>query len=156
MAQASDKANLLVATDARSSRGLLRGVVHDDVANHLGGVAGHAGLFSTAKEVGIIGQMLLNGGTYGGKRVLAEATVGRMLTNVNSGLPAVDPERPNRSSAHGLGVVLNQPWFMGKLASAATFGHTGFTGTSLLVDPRRKLVLVLLTNRAHPNWSWAN
>lgn len=153
---ASDKANLLVATDARSSRGLLRGVVHDDVANHLGGVAGHAGLFSTAKEVGIIGQMLLNGGTYGGKRILAEATVRRMLTNVNSGLPAVDPERPNRSSAHGLGVVLNQPWFMGKLASAATFGHTGFTGTSLLVDPRRKLVLVLLTNRAHPNWSWAN
>jgi CubicO group peptidase (beta-lactamase class C family) len=45
---------------------------------------------------------------------------------------------------------------MGRLSSATTFGHTGFTGTSLLVDQRRRLVLVLLTNRAHPNWSWAN
>lgn len=153
---ATDQATRLVATDARSSRGLLRGVVHDDVANRLGGIAGHAGIFGTAHEVGVIGQMLLNGGTYGGKRILAAATVRRMLTNVNEGLPAIDPERPNRSSAHGLGVVLNQPWFMGKLSSPKTFGHTGFTGTSLLVDPGRKLVLALLTNRAHPNWSWAN
>jgi CubicO group peptidase (beta-lactamase class C family) len=45
---------------------------------------------------------------------------------------------------------------MGRLASAQTFGHTGFTGTSLLVEPKRRLVLVLLTNRAHPNWSWSN
>jgi CubicO group peptidase (beta-lactamase class C family) len=152
----ADRSSRLVATDARSSRGLLRGVVHDDVANHLGGIAGHAGVFSTAADLAVIGQLLLNGGTYGGKRILAEATVKRMLTNINTGLPAVDPERPNRSSAHGLGVVLNQPWFMGKLSSPRTFGHTGFTGTSLLVDPGRKLVLVLLTNRAHPNWSWAN
>ncbi|HEX6968138.1 MAG TPA: serine hydrolase domain-containing protein [Micromonosporaceae bacterium] len=151
-----DRNTRLAATDARSSRGLLRGVVHDDVANHLGGIAGHAGIFSTAEEVAVIGQMLLDGGRYGGKRILSEATVRRMLTNVNAGVPAIDPERPNRPSDHGLGVVLNQPWFMGKLASRRTFGHTGFTGTSLLVDPSRRLVLVLLTNRAHPNWSWAN
>jgi CubicO group peptidase (beta-lactamase class C family) len=152
----TDRATRLVATDARSSRGLLRGVVHDDVAYLLGGIAGHAGIFSTAEEVAVIGQLLLGGGSYNGTRILAEDTVRRMLTNVNAGLPAVDAERPNRPSDHGLGVVLNQPWFMGKLCSPQTFGHTGFTGTSLLVDPTRQLVLVLLTNRAHPNWSWAN
>ncbi|MET8121895.1 serine hydrolase domain-containing protein [Micromonospora sp. NPDC005189] len=150
------KASRLVATDARSSRGLLRGTVHDDVANHLGGIAGHAGVFATATDLAAIGQMLLNGGTYQGKRVLAAATVRRMLTNLNAGKPAVDPERPNRTAAHGLGVVLNQSWFMGRLASTRTFGHTGFAGPSLLVDPNRKLVLALLTNRAHPNWSWSN
>jgi CubicO group peptidase (beta-lactamase class C family) len=146
----------LVATDARSSRGLLRGIVHDQVADVLGGVAGHAGLFSTAYDVAVLGQMLLNGGEYGGARILSEAVVRRMLTNVNSGLPAVDAERPQRTSTHGLGVELNQPWFMGRLAAPLTFGHTGFTGTSLLVAPERRLVLVLLTNRAHPNWTWAN
>lgn len=151
----ADRARL-VATDARSSRGLLRGVVHDDVAHALGGIAGHAGIFSTAADLAVVGQMLLGGGAYRGKRILAEATVRRMLANANPGLPAIDPERPGRSADHGLGVVLNQPWFMGKLSTPQTFGHTGFTGTSLLVHPRRKLVLVLLTNRAHPNWSWAN
>ncbi|MFF0154572.1 serine hydrolase domain-containing protein [Micromonospora sp. NPDC005203] len=150
------KAGRLVATDARSSRGLLRGTVHDDVANHLGGIAGHAGIFATATDLAVIGQLLLNGGTHQGRRILAAATVRRMLTNQNAGKPAVDPERPNRTAAHGLGVVLNQSWFMGRLASARTFGHTGFAGPSLLVDPGRKLVLALLTNRAHPNWSWAN
>ncbi|HEX7745464.1 MAG TPA: serine hydrolase domain-containing protein [Micromonosporaceae bacterium] len=152
----ADRQAKLVATDARSARGLLRGVVHDDVANRLGGIAGHAGIFSTPAEVAVIGQLLLNGGTYRGRRILTERTVRRMLTNANAGLPAVDPERPHRTSDHGLGVVLNQPWFMGRLSARETFGHTGFTGTSLLVSPARKLVLVLLTNRAHPNWSWAN
>jgi CubicO group peptidase (beta-lactamase class C family) len=146
----------IVATDARSSRGLLRGVVHDEVANAMGGVAGHAGLFSTAADLGVFGQALLNGGAHQGTRILAEATVRTMLTNANPGLPAVDPDRPGRSADHGLGVELNQPWFMGALASPRTFGHTGFTGTSLLVDSGRGLVLVLLTNRAHPQWSWSN
>ncbi|WBB68465.1 serine hydrolase domain-containing protein [Micromonospora sp. WMMD812] len=153
---ANARASRLVATDARSSRGLLRGTVHDDVANHLGGIAGHAGVFASAADLAAIGQLLLDGGTHRGRRILAEATVRRMLTNANGGKPAIDPERPNRTSAHGLGVVLNQPWFMGRLSSARTFGHTGFAGPSLLVDPGRGLVLTLLTNRAHPNWSWAN
>lgn len=152
----SDARSRLVATDARSSRGLLRGVVHDDVANHLGGVAGHAGIFSTAADVAVLAQALLDGGSYRGVRILAEATVRKMLTNFNAGLPAIDAERPGRPADHGLGVMLNQPWFMGRLASVQTFGHTGFTGTSFVVDRRRRLVLVLLSNRAHPNWSWAN
>jgi CubicO group peptidase (beta-lactamase class C family) len=146
----------LVATDARTSRGLLRGTVHDDVANHLGGVAGHAGVFATARDVAAIGQMLLDGGTFNGRRVLSTDTVAKMLTDVNKGKPATDPDRPHRTADHGLGVEINQPWFMGKLASPTTFGHTGFTGTSLLVAPARKLVLVLLTNRAHPNWTWSD
>jgi CubicO group peptidase (beta-lactamase class C family) len=153
---AAERAARMVATDARSPRGLLRGVVHDDVANIMGGVAGHAGIFSTAADVAAIGQLLLDGGVYRGRRILAEATVARMLTNVNPGLPAIDHERPFRTSAHGLGVVLDQPWLMGRLSSPRTFGHTGFTGTSLVVDPRRRVVLVLLTNHAHPNWSWSN
>lgn len=152
----ADQAARLVATDARSSRGLLRGVVHDDVANRFGGVAGHAGIFSTAADLAVIGQLLLDGGQYRGKRILTEATVRTALTNVNHGKPAIDADRPGRSADHGLGFELDQPWFMGKLASPQTFGHTGFTGTSLVVDPSRRMVLVLLTNRAHPNWSWAN
>ncbi|WP_090797504.1 serine hydrolase domain-containing protein [Asanoa ishikariensis] len=150
------QAKRLAATDARTSRGLLRGTVHDDVANIMGGVAGSAGVFSTAADVAVIGELLLNGGTYKGERILSAATVKRMLTNANKGKPAVDPERPHRTADHGLGVVLNQPWFMGKLAGPRTFGHTGFTGTSLVVNPDRRLVFVLLTNRAHPNWSWAD
>ncbi len=100
--------------------------------------------------------MLLAGGTYNGKRILSAATVKQMLTNVNKGKPAIDPDRPHRTADHGLGVEINQPWFMGKLASATSFGHTGFTGTSLLVVPARRQVIVLLTNRAHPNWSWSD
>jgi CubicO group peptidase (beta-lactamase class C family) len=146
----------LVATDARTSRGLLRGTVHDDVCHLLGGVAGHAGLFGTAADVAVIGELLLNGGTYGGRRILSSEVVARALTNVNKGKPAVDAERPDRTADHGLGVELNQPWFMGRLATPASFGHTGFTGTSLLVVPDRRMVVVLLTNRAHPNWSWSD
>jgi CubicO group peptidase (beta-lactamase class C family) len=146
----------LVATDATPGRGLLRGVVHDPNAHALGGVAGHAGLFSTSTDLAILGQMLVNGGEYGGKRVLSEETVRKMLVNVNPGIPAIDPEqRPTRTAAHGLGVELNQSWFMGRLGSSLTFGHTGFTGTSIVVDPARRVALVLLTSRAHPDWHWA-
>jgi CubicO group peptidase (beta-lactamase class C family) len=80
----------------------------------------------------------------------------KALTNVNKGKKAIDAERPDRTADHGLGVELDQSWFMGKLATPSTFGHTGFTGTSLLVSPARKTVVVLLTNRAHPNWSWSD
>lgn len=153
---AADVAARVVATDARTSRGLLRGVVHDDVANVLGGVAGHAGLFTTAADLTVIGRMLLAGGTYGGQRILEASTVERMLANATPGLPVVDVDHPDRPSDHGLGVALNQPWYMGRFASTRTFGHTGFTGTSLLVDPRYNLVIVVLTNRAHPNWTWSN
>jgi CubicO group peptidase (beta-lactamase class C family) len=151
---AKDK-NRLVATDARTSRGLLRGRVHDDVADTLGGVAGHAGIFGTAADVAAIGRLMLDGGAYRGRRILSAGIVRRALTDANAGKPAIDPDRPHRTSSHGLGFELNQPWFMGRLAGPQTFGHTGFTGTSLLVEPRRRLVLVLLTNRAHPDWTWS-
>ncbi|UWZ38921.1 serine hydrolase [Dactylosporangium roseum] len=146
----------LVATEARKARGLTRGVVHDDLCLALGGVAGHAGMFGTASDLAVLGQMLINGGEYGGRRILSEKIVRRMLVNANRGLPAIDAERPGRSSTHGLGVELQQPWFMGKLARPLTFGHTGFTGTSWLVDPDRRVVVVLLTNRAHPDWTRAD
>jgi CubicO group peptidase (beta-lactamase class C family) len=146
----------LVATDARSSRGLLRGTVHDDVCNHLGGTAGHAGLFGTAQDVAVVGQLMLNGGTHNGRRLLSAGILKTALTNVNKGKKAIDADRPKRTADHGLGVELNQPWFMGRLATPSTFGHTGFTGTSLLVSPDRNMVVVFLTNRAHPNWSWSD
>jgi CubicO group peptidase (beta-lactamase class C family) len=130
------------------------GVVHDGNARSLSGVAGHAGLFSTAHDLAVVCQMLINGGEYGGHRLLGEPTVRAMLTDVNRGLPAADPGRVGRTSAHGLGVDLDQPWYMGRLASPSTFGHTGFTGTSFAVDPARRATLVLLTNRIHPRAEW--
>ncbi|GAB7040021.1 hypothetical protein JCM9533A_38710 [Catenuloplanes niger JCM 9533] len=145
----------IAATDARSSRGLLRGRVHDDICDTLGGVAGHAGIFATAADVAVLGQLLLDGGTYRGTRLLSTSIVTRMLTNANAGIPLAPGERPGRTADYGLGVVMHQPWFMGALSSPGAFGHTGFSGTSLLVDPVRRLVVVLLTNRAHPNWNWA-
>jgi CubicO group peptidase (beta-lactamase class C family) len=152
----ADRAARLVATDARSSRGLLRGVVHDEIADALGGVAGSAGIFTTAADLAAVGQLILDGGRHSGNRLLSEAAVGKMTVNVNGTLPALDDVHPGRSSSHGLGLEVDQPWFMGRLTSPRTSGHTGFTGTELVVEPRRRLVLVLLTNRAHPNWSWAN
>jgi CubicO group peptidase (beta-lactamase class C family) len=129
-------------------------VVHDENAFALGGVAGHAGIFASAVDVAVIGQLLLNGGEYGGVRILEPETVRRALTDVNGGLPARDPANRAGRSAHGLGFELNQAWYMGRLAGPQTFGHTGFTGTSLVVEPTRRLVLVLLTNRVHPDRAW--
>jgi CubicO group peptidase (beta-lactamase class C family) len=108
-------------------------------------VAGHAGIFSTARDLAVLCQMLLNGGRYGGVRVLREATVRAMLTNENARFPGQD---------HGLGVDLNKPAWMDALASPFSFGHTGFTGTSVVVDPRSGTILVFLTNAVHPSRAW--
>jgi CubicO group peptidase (beta-lactamase class C family) len=120
-------------------RGLIWGEVHDENAWSLGGVAGHAGLFGTADDVAVFGQLFLNGGTYDGSRLLRPETAAEMVRNQIGGLG-------NR----GLGWDLDAPSYMGRLASPQTYGHTGFTGTSLVVDPRRALIVVLLTNRVHP------
>jgi CubicO group peptidase (beta-lactamase class C family) len=122
--------------------GVIRGQVHDGNAWHLGrGVAGHAGLFGSADDVARFGRAMLSGGRLGAARVLPEQVVAESLRSQTRGL---GPE------PRGLGWALQGTPFLGAKASPAAFGHTGFTGTSLLVDPARRLVVVLLTNRVHP------
>ncbi|MCI2424078.1 beta-lactamase family protein [Saccharopolyspora sp. K220] len=128
-------------------RGMLRGQVHDENAWSLGGVAGHAGIFTTADDLSVLGQALLNGGSYDGHRILSEHSVEAMLTNFNSAFPG---------NAHGLGFELDQRWYMAGLSAPHTAGHTGFTGTSLVIDPASRSVVVLLTNRVHPSRDWGS
>jgi CubicO group peptidase (beta-lactamase class C family) len=120
-------------------RGMVWGEVHDENAWSLEGVAGHAGIFSTAHDLGRFAQMYLDGGVLDGVRLLKPATVVEMTRN-----------QVGRLEERGLGWELNANYYMGHLASRTTFGHTGFTGTSLVVDPTRQLIVVLLTNRVHP------
>ncbi|WJY28931.1 serine hydrolase [Sporosarcina trichiuri] len=122
-------------------RGLVWGEVHDENAWSLGGVAGHAGVFSTAKDLGIFAHMILNDGRYGGKRILKPATVKLLGQNQ---IPEF------KGDDHGLGWELNQGWYMDALAGPSTAGHTGFTGTSIVISPKNKTIAVLLTNRVHP------
>ncbi|GLW50667.1 esterase [Streptomyces sp. NBRC 14336] len=117
---------------AKADRGMLRGVVHDENAWALGGVAGHAGLFSTARDLAIFCRTLLSGGSYGPARILGPDFVELLL----------DPP--------GLGFALDQEWFMGELAGRGAAGHTGFTGTMLLLDRATDTFLVLLANTVHP------
>lgn len=118
------------------------GDVHDGNSYYLyRGVAGHAGLFSTAEEVGRFGQVMLDRGAAPRGAVLAETTVAE----------ATRDQTGHLKEARGLGWRCRRGCaFMGARASPLAFGHTGFTGTSLLVDPPRGLVVVLLTNRVHP------
>ncbi|THV32878.1 serine hydrolase domain-containing protein [Glycomyces buryatensis] len=129
-----------------TGRGMIRGQVHDENAWSFGGVAGHAGVFSTAWDLAVFGQMILNGGRYGGARVLSETTTRLVFTNQNADL---DP-----SAARGLGWQLDQSWYMDELSSPVTVGHTGFTGTSIVLNPVTSIVSVLLANRVHPTRDW--
>lgn len=124
-------------------RGMVRGQVHDENAWALGGVAGQAGMFSTADDLAVLGQTLLNGGIYNNTRILRPDTVQAMLTN-HVTIPGV---------SHGLGFELNQRWYMAGLGGHAA-GHTGFTGTSLVVDPATDSIVILLTNAVHPSRTW--
>ncbi|MGB2906659.1 MAG: serine hydrolase domain-containing protein [Candidatus Aminicenantaceae bacterium] len=122
---------------------LLRGVVHDPRARLLGGVAGHAGLFSTADDLSVFAQMLLGGGEFGGVRILSPLSVARM-TEVY----------PHAAFAgRGLGWDLDSDFSTnsGDLFGPASFGHTGYTGTSLWVDPETRTFVIFLTNRVHPD-----
>jgi CubicO group peptidase (beta-lactamase class C family) len=146
----ASKLNRIAATEyeATPPRGMVRGSVHDENAWSLGGVAGHAGVFSTANDMAVLAQTMLNGGSYRGHRILGEDTVRQMmLTNYNQQFP---------DDAHGLGFELDQPWYMGALASPVTAGHTGFTGTTLVIDPESRSFAILLTNRVHPSRSWGS
>lgn len=147
---AASKLNRVAATEyeANPPRGMVRGSVHDENAWSLGGVAGHAGVFSTANDMAVLAQTMLNGGSYRGHRILGEDTVRQMmLTNYNQQFP---------DDAHGLGFELDQPWYMGALASPVTAGHTGFTGTTLVIDPESRSFAILLTNRVHPSRNWGS
>lgn len=128
-------------------RGMVRGEVHDENAWSLGGVAGEAGIFSTAHDLAVLGQALLNGGSYGGAELLDEDSVEQMLTDFNGGFPG---------NSHGLGFELDQRWYMAGLSSPRSAGHTGYTGTSLVLDPLSRSVVVLLTNRVHPSREWGS
>jgi serine-type D-Ala-D-Ala carboxypeptidase len=120
-------------------RGLIWGEVHDPTAWSLGGVAGHAGLFGTADQLDRFAQLFLNNGGLDGARLLSAQTVADMTRNQ---IESID--------YRGLGWELKASYYMGRLASPQTYGHTGFTGTSLVIDPRRELVVIVLTNRVHP------
>jgi CubicO group peptidase (beta-lactamase class C family) len=147
----ADKRNRIAATEYQPSvgRGMVWGEVHDENAWALGGVSGHAGLFSTADDLAILCQTLLNGGTYRGTRILREPTVRQALVNYNAGLEERFPE-----SDRGLGFELGKHLYMDALASPVTFGHTGFTGTSVVIDPLAHSFLIVLSNRVHPDRGW--
>ncbi len=118
----------------------LRGEVHDENASRFGGVSGHAGLFSTADDMARIARMWLNGGALDGVRIASARSVA-LFTTVQDSLiskRALGWETPTGANSAG------------RRFSAASFGHTGFTGTSLWIDPSRDLFLLLLTNRVNP------
>lgn len=143
------KLHRIAATEFQTvpNRGMLRGQVEDENAWSLGGVAGEAGMFSTAHDLAVLGQALLNGGTYGGHRILGEEWTRRLLANHNQRFPG---------NAHGLGFELDQRWYMAGMSSPESAGHTGFTGTSLVLDPKSRSIAVLLTNRVHPSRNWGS
>ncbi|MBP9054853.1 MAG: serine hydrolase [Saprospiraceae bacterium] len=122
----------------------LRGYVHDMGAAMLGGVGGHAGLFSNAKEMAILMQMLLNKGAYGGTQYIKPETVKIFTT------------RHIKSSRRGLGFDMKEldpkkTKSTSELAPASTFGHTGFTGTAVWADPENNIVYIFCTNRTYPS-----
>jgi len=122
----------------------LRGEVHDPTSYRMGGVAGHAGLFSTADDLAIYCQMILNGGEYKGVRILAPLTVAEMTR------PRLVTEN---GWTRGLGWDINSSFSTnrGDLFPLGSFGHTGFTGTSFWIDPASKMFVVFLSNRVHPD-----
>jgi CubicO group peptidase (beta-lactamase class C family) len=120
---------------------LMQGEVHDENAYAMGGVAGHAGLFSTASDLAAFAQMLLNGGIYAQHRVLRRATIEQFTLpqSITGGTRTLGWVVPTENSSSG------------HYFSARSFGHTGFTGTSLWIDPEKHLFVILLTNRVHPS-----
>ncbi len=129
-------------TERRDGR-WIRGEVHDPRAWKLGGIAGHAGLFGTAADLARYARMMLSGGTLAGTRVLAAPTVALMTRSVTlpeGDLRALGWDKRSRFSAN-----------RGELFSAAAFGHGGFTGTALWIDPDLDLFVIFLSNRVHPD-----
>lgn len=117
-----------------------QGEVNDENAFAMGGVAGHAGLFSTAADLSVFAQMMLNGGVYNGVRIIADSTV-QLFTTRAAGHRALGWDTPTGSFGSG------------NYLSDRAFGHTGFTGTSMWIDPDRDMFVILLTNRVYASRS---
>jgi CubicO group peptidase (beta-lactamase class C family) len=129
-------------TEFDSTRGgLVRGKVHDERAYYLAGVAAHAGLFSSAADVSRFASMLLHHGTLDGRRILRAETLQQFTAYADSGRSnrALGWEKPPAAWAG-----------TGQLMSSSAFGHTGFTGTSIAIDPELDLYIILLSNRVNP------
>jgi len=126
--------------DAQFRRRLVQGEVHDENAFAIGGVSGHAGVFSTAPDLAAFCQMLLNGGVYAHERILRRATIAQFIA----------PQALSGNTRTLGWVVPTEGSSSGHYFSPHSFGHTGFTGTSIWIDPDRQLFVVLLTNRVNP------
>jgi CubicO group peptidase (beta-lactamase class C family) len=129
----------IAPTELDSLRGQIHGTVHDPNAWALGGVSGHAGLFSDARDVAVFAQTLLNGGSFAGVRIVKPETLARWTS----------PQDPRSSRALGWDTPSDVS-SGGHYFSPRSFGHTGFTGTSMWMDPERGLFVVLLMNRVNP------
>ncbi|WP_433901884.1 serine hydrolase domain-containing protein [Sphingobacterium puteale] len=131
--------------DTSFRRTLLEGYVHDQGAAMAEGVAGHAGLFASANDLAIYGQLLLNRGEYGGERYFKTETIDQFTS------------KQSTSSRRGLGFDRWDPnpknEYPSKLANSTVFGHTGYTGTCIWIDPQNQLVYIFLSNRVHPQVS---
>jgi uncharacterized protein YbbC (DUF1343 family)/CubicO group peptidase (beta-lactamase class C family) len=134
------------ASGAESQTDWMRGEVHDPRAYLLGGVAGHAGLFSTADDLAIYCQMILNGGHYQGARILSPLGVSRMAEARAAGGGSTD------GVLRGIGWDISSGYSAnrGDLFPIGSFGHTGFTGTSIWIDPSSETFVIFLSNRVHP------
>ena len=121
----------------------LRGVVHDPTARYMGGVAGHAGLFTTADDLAKFAQMMLDGGVFRATRLFSAAVIARFTRPQSP---------PNQPILRGLGWDIDSPLSKnrGELFPIGSYGHTGFTGTSIWIDPSSKSYVILLTNYLHP------
>ena len=133
----------IAPTTTNEGAGVLRGEVHDPTSRRMGGVAGHAGLFFTAADLARFARMMLNRGTLDGVRIFKPETV-RLMTTVQS--PAAIPAR------RGLGWDIDSDYSgpRGKWFPLGSYGHTGWTGTSLWIDPFSRTFLIFLSNRNHP------
>ncbi|KFY04297.1 hypothetical protein O988_00872 [Pseudogymnoascus sp. VKM F-3808] len=127
----------------------VRGSVHDENAYCMDGVCGHAGLFSTVRDTAVLCQMILNNGTYGGRRILSQESVDNLFTNFNARFNNINDD-------HGLGLELNQYYTAGPLASLQTASHTGFTGTSMVIDRAHNTFYLHFSNRVHPSRTWSS
>ncbi|NJM06173.1 beta-lactamase family protein [Candidatus Gracilibacteria bacterium] len=126
--------------------GLVHGRVHDESAAALGGVAGHAGLFSTTADLAHFAELWLAQGSWGGRQLLREATVVLALRDYTAALNSPIAGRSYRS---GLGWMLDRSGFMGK-TPLGTAGHTGFTGPVIVVQPALGMTVIVLSNRTYP------